>query len=257
MRHTCKFRLLLHPGSQGLVMTESIVWISGATAGIGGALSRSVPYPNARVINLSRRQHRDFETVPFDLTLPQTYQAVGDHFSRELQGFRGRRAIFIHCARHIGSRGAVTETDREEYRASIQANVVAPLVLGEMFLRALTGGYEGGLVLMSSAAAAYPVEGSASYCAAKAAIEMWVKVVQRELYQRAGAWVVAIRPGVLDQAIAHERGDADVDQAAKDIWAAIPPRAGSSVMMFDELVNLSWERAAPPPGASARPIRQE
>ena len=57
-------------------MSDTVVWISGATDGIGLGLARTVPYPNARVINLSRRQHPDFETVQFDLTQPETYAAV-------------------------------------------------------------------------------------------------------------------------------------------------------------------------------------
>ena len=56
---------------------------------------------------------------------------------RELRNFRGERAIFIHNAFYATTPGFVTETDPLEYAKSIQANAVAPLVLGEMFLRAV------------------------------------------------------------------------------------------------------------------------
>lgn len=44
-------------------MSDTIVWISGATEGIGAGLAATVPWPGARVIDLSRRQHPDLDTV--------------------------------------------------------------------------------------------------------------------------------------------------------------------------------------------------
>ena len=41
----------------------TIVWITGATQGIGQALAQAVPYPDARVVNISRRRHPQLETV--------------------------------------------------------------------------------------------------------------------------------------------------------------------------------------------------
>ena len=121
-------------------MSDSIVWISGATRGIGLALARTAPFPNARIINLSRRAHPDFESVQFDLTQPATYEAVRAHFATELAGFRGSRAIFIHSARYSATPGFVFDLDAAEYCAAIQANAVAPLVLGRMFLSAVGAG---------------------------------------------------------------------------------------------------------------------
>jgi benzil reductase ((S)-benzoin forming) len=79
-------------------MADTLVWISGATAGVGSGLARTVPYPGARIINLSRHPHPDFESVQFDLTEPSTYAAVRDSFEKELADFRGKRAVFFHNA---------------------------------------------------------------------------------------------------------------------------------------------------------------
>jgi benzil reductase ((S)-benzoin forming) len=219
-----------------------------------------VPYPHARIINLSRRQHPEFETVQFDLTRPETYSAVQESFERELADFRGQRAIFMHNAFYSGHVGFVGEVDTTEYTKGIQANAVAPLLLGEMFLRAVRPGYESGLVLISSAAARHPFLGNASYCAAKAGVEMWVRVVKRELAARgSGTWVVAVRPGFVDSpntravAAASDRdypiasqmarqfetgqGILTPEQAGRDIWAALPPRNQESLLLFGEMVT--------------------
>lgn len=239
---------------------STLVWISGATAGIGSGLARTVPWPGARIVNLSRRPHPDLETVHLDLTDPGTYGAVEAHFARELRNFRGERAIFFHNAYYPITPGFVSEIDPLEYARSLQANAVAPLVLGEMFLRHVQPGYESGLVLMSSAAARHPFEGNASYCAGKAGVEMWVRVVRRELKMRGRpTWVVAVRPGFVDTpttrmaaAQPYEsypvgpqmkrqfetgQGLLTPEQAGRDIWAGLPPKPDQSLLLFGEMVQ--------------------
>jgi benzil reductase ((S)-benzoin forming) len=240
-------------------MDETIIWISGATEGLGLGLARNVPYPGARIINLSRRQHPDYESVRFDLAQPSSWEAVRTHFARELASFSGKRAIFIHNAYMAGTQGYVGEVDPDFYQEGITANVVAPLMLGEAFVRACKSGYESGLVLITSAAARVPWEGDSIYCAAKAAAEHWVRVVRRERKRRgSGPWVVAVRPGFVDTpavraAIArpdsnrwplgpfvkrdYEAGKAmDIDTAARNIWGKLPPDPDTSVLLFGEMV---------------------
>jgi benzil reductase ((S)-benzoin forming) len=239
---------------------DTIVWISGATEGIGLGLARNVPWSDARIINLSRRTHPDFETVQVDLTDRAGWQAARHSFRRELAGFSGR-AIFIHNAYYSNAVGLVGRVDQGEYEKSLLANLAAPLALGEAFIREFPQGAEGGLALMSSGSAIVPLEGLASYCAAKVAAEHWVEVVQRELASRGAAvpWVVAIRPGAIDTAPArasaqldpsvYPRASAvakskrlDIHTAGKRIWAELPPQPGVAI--------LAWEVA--PEGADAR-----
>ena len=58
---------------------KNIVWITGATSGIGEALARQCPWRDTEIISVSRRRHPDFETVPFDLTDMSSWDAVGAH----------------------------------------------------------------------------------------------------------------------------------------------------------------------------------
>jgi NAD(P)-dependent dehydrogenase (short-subunit alcohol dehydrogenase family) len=238
---------------------ETLIWISGATQGLGLGLALTVPYPNARIINISRRPHPHYPTVLCDLTEPDTYVAVFESFEKELSGFRGRRAIFIHNAYYQVS-GYVSETKPSEYVRSIQANAAAPMILGDMFLRAVKPGYEAGLVMMSSAAARVPYEGLATYCAAKAGMEMWVRTVKRELKDRGrDTWLVAVRPGFVDtpaarlsatlsphdckvapmMAKAYASGNLALSpqEAGRQIWAALPPKPDESVLLFGEMVS--------------------
>ena len=242
---------------------DTLIWISGATEGIGLGLSRNIPYAAARVVNLSRRQHPDLESVRLDLADPQSWESVAAHFRTELTGFRGQRAIFIQNAHLKGMTGFAGEVDAADYARDVTANIAAPIRLGEAFLRAvIDSGFAGeaGLVMMSSSSARSPYEGQSVYCAGKAALEMWVRVVRRELAARGRGhvWVTAVRPGFVDTALTRHisamsdrdypvasmlrgqieqgQGVMDIDTAARQIWAALP--TDRSLLLFGEQVQV-------------------
>ncbi|AEG51212.1 short-chain dehydrogenase/reductase SDR [Sphingobium chlorophenolicum L-1] len=241
---------------------DSLIWISGATEGIGLGLARNVPHAAARIVNLSRRPHPDYESVFLDLADPASWEDVGAHFAAALAHFRGSRAIFIQNAHMKGITGFVGEVPPDAYARDITANVAAPLRLGEMFLRAVReSGFAGeaGLVMMSSSSARSPTIGQTVYCAGKAALEMWVRVARRELAmrERRNIWVTAVRPGFVDTPLTRQVaamadsdypiasqmrkqmeegvGVMDIDTAARQIWAALP--TDRSLLLFGEQVR--------------------
>jgi benzil reductase ((S)-benzoin forming) len=94
---------------------DTLVWISGATEGLGYGLARTVPYERARIINMSRRKHPELETIQFDLTKPETWGEVEKSFKLELARFTGKRVIFVHNAFYRGSARFVGEGERITY----------------------------------------------------------------------------------------------------------------------------------------------
>lgn len=247
-------------------MSDTIVWISGATAGLGSGFAPTCPYPGARFINLSRSAHPDMENQRLDLTDPATWDDVGRHFDEVLAAFAGRRAVFIHNAFYSVPPSFAGEGRLADHITEHTANFAGALAVGEAFVESVERrrpDIEAGLVMMSSAAARIPWEGRAAYCAAKAGVEHWVRVVRRERHMRGtGPWVVAVRPGFVDspgtrmdaEASAEDypiapmiarsletmEGVLTPEEAARDIWAALPDGGpGESVLLF----------GAPPEGA--------
>lgn len=240
-------------------MGESIVWITGASQGIGAALARAVPYPDARVINISRRDSPDFETVRADLTDPAAWDRVIDHFNAELRTFRGDRAVFIHNAYWSEAIGFAGTIDSAAQRKQVYANVASGLVLGDAFIHAFDPRFESGLVMISSATARYAMEAHAVYGAGKAAMEQWVRAVRAERKRLGiGPWVIAIRPGMVvtesywEKKAANEDypGRAAVDEAvaagkyltpaesARQIWDLLPPDPdGRNVLYIGQMVE--------------------
>ena len=247
-------------------MNDTIVWISGATAGLGSGFAPTCPHPGARFINLSRSEHPDMENRHLDLGDPATWDDVASHFDEELAAFTGRRVVFVHNAFYSVPPSFAGEGRRAHHVAEHTANFTGALAVGEAFVEAVVRRQphlEAGLVMISSAAARIPWEGRAAYCAAKAGMEQWVRVVRRERHLRGtGPWVVAVRPGFVDSPGARAEVNAPAEdypigpmiarafetmegiltpeEAARDIWAALPDGGpGESVLLF----------GAPPEGA--------
>jgi benzil reductase ((S)-benzoin forming) len=247
---------------------RNIVWITGATSGIGEALARSCPWPDTELISVSRRPHPEFETVNFDLRDMASWDAVGIHLTERLASFRGERALFIHNALHYWGRGYMGEADHATHVSELIANCVAGISLGDWFLRAaipaVDAGVDAGLVQMSSASARVVYPGYAIYGASKAAIEQWVRCVRAEREDRGrGPWVSAIRPGFVDTPAARREAELPpdthpgvpgiaeavrtgnmltADESADLIWGAIPDQTkAKAVLLFGDPVGVTTQ----------------
>lgn len=222
-------------------MSATIVWISGGSRGIGRALVDTVPWPDAKVIDLSRSGHPDVEHVAVDLTEPGSWDGAARSFTAELGGGGADLAVFVHAAATLHPIGFAGEVDASAYRRQVLINSAAPQVLGDAFVRAVADrGVEGRLVMLTSGAASSVYEGWSAYGPAKAAVDHWVRTVGAERDRRGGRCrVLAVAPGVVATAMQeeiratpedrfpavarfhelHEEGELrDPEVTARDIW---------------------------------------
>ena len=178
----------------------SLIWISGASGGIGQALVRTVPWPGARVIGISRRPAPGIETVQADLSDPEHWERVGFSFAKEAKGFSGERVVFVHAAGTLDPIGFAGEVDVAGYLSNVVLNSAAPQALGHLFLAETAGlAATRHLVMLTSGAARSVYPGWSSYGAGKAAIDQWVRDVGAEQELRGGgAEVLAVAPGTVD-----------------------------------------------------------
>ena len=185
-------------------MTDTLVWITGASSGIGAALAKAVPFGDAHVFDISRSGGTaGAEHVPADLSDPASWAAVEAHLLAQVGGFGGKRLVFVHNAGTLEPMGFAGEVDSAAYRANVLLNSGAPQALGQAFLKAAEAfGGEAHLLMLSSGAATSPYPGWSSYCAGKAALEMWCRTAGEEQRLRAergepSVRIVAVAPGVV------------------------------------------------------------
>jgi benzil reductase ((S)-benzoin forming) len=183
-------------------VADTLLWITGASSGIGAALVKTSPYPDAHIVDISRSGGTPgTEHLPADLADSAAWSAVAAHFRVRLTDFGGDHVVLVHAASALVPIGFSGEVDHMAYRTTVVLNAAAPPVLGDAFLNALeVSGFPGtaDLVFISSGAAQRPIEGWSAYCAGKAAQEMWVRTVGAEQARRGrGRRLLAIGPGVV------------------------------------------------------------
>jgi benzil reductase ((S)-benzoin forming) len=180
-----------------------LVFVTGASSGIGLALARSVPWAGARVVDISRRGAPGLEHFPADLAEPGAWRAVAALLAREMKGFDGERVVLVHCAGTLEPIGFAGEVDAEAYARQVLLDAAAPQVLGDAFLRAAQHTRSPCTLLMISSGAAHHVyEGWSAYGAGKAALDQWVRTVGAEQARRGGRCrVLAVAPGIIETAM--------------------------------------------------------
>lgn len=159
-----------------------VVLITGASDGIGRALSRIYRARGARVIGVGRRPaamvspdlRSDYCRV--DLAQPFAAALIAE-FLR--QHGVGRLDLLVHCA-GIGSYGAVDAQTPEEIDALLNVNLRAPIMLTYALLPRLMAG-RGRVVFVGSVVAALPAPDYAVYGATKAALEGFARGLREEL----------------------------------------------------------------------------
>jgi benzil reductase ((S)-benzoin forming) len=180
-------------------MSRSLVWISGASSGIGGALAATVPWEGARLLGVSRRPPAVGEHLEADLAEPGAWELVGQSFERELAGWSGDRAVFVHAAGAVEPVGFAGEVATDAYVRNVILNSAAGQVLGHMFLAAARDvDANRQIVMLTSGAARSVYPGWAAYGAGKAALDQWVRDAGAEQELRGGAQVIAVAPGTVD-----------------------------------------------------------
>ncbi len=224
-------------------MTDTLIWISGASGGIGQALARTVPWESARIIGISRTPLEGVEHLAADLSDPASWPAVGESFRTELEGFEGDRVVFVHAAGTLDPMGFVGEVDTDTYSRNVVLNAASPQVLGQMFVAAARDvAAQRFLVMLTSGAAKSVYPGWSSYGAAKAGVDQWVRNVGAEQSKRGGVQVLAVAPGTVDtgmQALLRQTEErdfpsrqkfvdlhaagklADPDAVARDLWSLL------------------------------------
>lgn len=181
-------------------MGSSLIFVSGASSGIGDALTRTVPWEPARIVGLSRsKPGASDEHIAADLADPASWPVVGQAFEREVAGGEWDRIVFVHAAGALDPIGFAGEVSTDAYHASVLLNSAAPQVLGHLFLAATEGmSNPHWLVMLTSGAAQSVYPGWSAYGAAKAAVDQWVRNVGAEQAIRGGARVLAVAPGTVD-----------------------------------------------------------
>jgi benzil reductase ((S)-benzoin forming) len=238
-----------------------VVWISGASSGIGAALAASVPYEGARLIGISRRPPAHGEHVEADLADPGAWPSVAGHFGSVLNRHRHDAAVFIHMSGVATPIGPVVDADPGAYTRAVLLNAASGQVLGKAFLDACrSSGTPATLVLCSSPAAAMPAFGASHYGAGKSALQYWAAAVATETEGWARVFSVvpyAVDTPMVRTTIAQPPGATPVAarlRAAAERGDLATPEA-TAAQIWDLVLDDTTHASAVPVGAVPAELR--
>ena len=179
------------------------IWITGASSGIGEALTIAFAKRGARIILSGRdkeklaivksrcKNSKKHIVIPFDIT--DAEQAKEAYDSAIAQA--GKINWLINNA-GISQRALIMDTTEDVERQIMEIDYFAQTRLSRLVLPDMLAQGGGKIVMISSVAGLLGTQYRGAYGAAKAAIHMWANSLRAELYDQ-GIEVATIFPGFI------------------------------------------------------------
>ncbi len=180
--------------------TDKIVWITGASSGIGEALAKAFAAQGAHII-LSGRRIEALEAVAADiatdtLLLPfetTDYDVLPTKVA-EAQQWKGRVDVLINNA-GISQRSLALDTDPNVHHQIVNVDLLAPIWLTQLLLPHMISAGGGHIVGISSVAGRIGVPLRTAYCAAKHGLIGYMDALRAETQTLHNIHVTNILPG--------------------------------------------------------------
>ena len=185
-------------------------YITGTSRGIGKSIAELLlTDKNNFVIGISRTnsiKHSNYRHVTLDLSDIGKVEKLNFPLHED-----ARRIVLINNSGYIGE---VKRTGKHEDKILTDVynvNLAAPSVLINKFLKTYKESPAEKIILnVSSGAAAFPIDALGAYCASKAGLDMFSRVVADELrVTKSDFRIVSVAPGVVDTVMQEKIREAD------------------------------------------------
>lgn len=192
-----------------------VVWITGASAGIGEALAYELARRGASLVLSARREPlleqvrerceraQDHMVLPLDLSAAAT---LAEANSSVLERF-GHIDILINNS-GISQRGTVVETELEVDRRIMEVNYIGTVALTKAVLPSMLARRHGQIVVISSLMGKIGTPLRSAYAASKHALQGFFDCLRAEVHDQ-GVHVCVISPGYVHTEITKNALTAD------------------------------------------------
>lgn len=183
---------------------ENLVFVTGASRGLGAALAQCYARPNTLLVTMSRaalpwaaQTHPSFDHrhVQADLSTPEGARIAVEQI-QGLLSTQAQRYVLINNAGTVAPVAACKNLDDSTaLTTAYQLNLLSPISLCSAFLQHAPHKTQRQILNISSGAGRRPVAGWAVYGSTKAALDYYTQVLQQE---NPDLQVVSLAPGVID-----------------------------------------------------------
>jgi benzil reductase ((S)-benzoin forming) len=185
--------------------------ITGASRGIGEALTRKLIEPGNTLFAVSRTLNEDLVELASSLNVPLYYFEADLSLRQEAESFIKDvfdkihltgydRIALINNAGMLEPVGPLKSRDFGLAEKHLHLNLLAPMILSSVFITK-TGSFSIPKVILniSSGAAFYPYSGWSVYCSSKAGLDMFTKVAGLEQSsEQQPVTIFALAPGIIE-----------------------------------------------------------
>jgi benzil reductase ((S)-benzoin forming) len=186
------------------------VYITGVSKGLGLALAEKFLAEGDMVVGIGRStpvQHPNFSFITCDLS---KHKEVADlHLVLPSLG----KVILINNAGVLGTIKRISEQDQDESAQIFQVNTLAPIQLCRKFAKQANQSHDLTIVNISSGAGRKAIPSWATYCASKAALDLFSETFQLEEKELGkNTRIFSLAPGVIDTSMqSHIRASKEQD----------------------------------------------
>jgi len=192
-----------------------IVWITGASSGIGEALAHELAERGARLVLSSRRreelervraacEHPDrHDVVPLDLADPDSLEAA----AAEVLDRHGHVDVMVHNG-GVSQRSLARETDMAVVRRLMEVDYFGTVALTQALLPSMRQRGEGRFVVVSSLVGKVATPLRSGYSAAKHALHGYFEALRAEEHG-SGVRVTMVCPGFIRTRVTYNALTAD------------------------------------------------
>jgi len=172
-------------------LTNKVVWITGASSGIGEALTYEMAKQGAKVILTSRREKElervtkncpgnpdNYKILPLDLSQPEALEAA----AQKTEKIFGQIDILINNA-GISQRSLVNQTILDVDRTIMEVNFFGAIALTKYVLPSMIARKSGHIVVVSSITGKFGTPLRSAYAASKHALHGYFDSLRSEVWQ--------------------------------------------------------------------------
>ena len=182
-------------------LENKVVWITGASSGLGKALAEKCAALGAEVI-LTARRVDELESVRLALLHSEKHLSIAADITDEAQVLQAYKKVLDEKGRidwlinnaGLSQRALIADTTMQTERAIMEVDYFSQVFLTKTVLPTFLAQKSGRIVFVSSVAGLLGTQYRATYSAAKGAIHMWANSLRAEVAND-GVDVSVIFPG--------------------------------------------------------------
>ncbi|MCH8542989.1 MAG: SDR family oxidoreductase [Alcanivorax sp.] len=250
-----------------MALTNKVIWITGASSGIGEALARAMSRQGARLV-LSARREDELERVRASLEHPERHLVLpldltdSDSFAAAVE------QVLASCQRidmlvnngGISQRSKVIDTDLAVDRRVMEVNYFGAIGLTKAVLPAMRSAGGGQIMVISSLVGELPTPMRSAYCASKHALHGWFEALRAEEYDQ-NIHILMVMPGFIRTNVSinaitadgsahgvmddHQAAGLDVDVCAGRILRAVQRGREQVIIGGREVAGIWLKRLFP------------